>query len=72
MENTRVGACFLIKLQVWGPAALLKRDLTQMCPCEISKILRTPILKNSCGRLLIKRYVIKYYYKKEDWCFAFK
>ena len=27
---------------------------TQMCSCEISKILRTPILKNICGRLLIK------------------
>ena len=33
---------------------------TQMFSCEISKILRIPILKNICGRLLIKWYVIKF------------
>ena len=46
---------FLIKLQAFRPAILLKKTPTQVFCCEIAKILRTPILKNICERLLRKR-----------------
>ena len=61
---TRKSLCwslFLIKLQTWGLATLLKRDCNTDVSCEISTILRAPIVKNICGRLLIKWYVIKHY-----------
>ena len=55
---------FLIKLQGWG-FNFIKMILQQICfPVKLAKFWRTPILKNICGRLLIKWYVIKYYSKK--------
>ena len=52
-ENTCVGIFFLIKLQPYRPATLLKETPTQVFPVNISKFLRIPILKNTCERLLL-------------------
>ena len=44
---------FLIKLQAFRPATLLKKKLQHKCfPMKCEKFLRTPILKNTCERLL--------------------
>ena len=45
---------FLIKLQVWRPATLLKKTLQHSCfPVNIAKFLRTPHLKNTCERVFL-------------------
>ena len=49
-ENT-----FLIKMQAFRPSALLKKKLEHRCFfANIEKLLRTPILKNICERLLLR------------------
>ena len=53
-ENTCVGVSFLIKLQPVRTATLIKRDCQDRCfLVNITKFLRTPILKNICERLLL-------------------
>ena len=45
---------FLINLQTWRPTSLLKRDSnTVVFPMNVTKFLKTPILKNLCKRLLV-------------------
>ena len=46
---------FLIKLQASRPETLLKRESN---PENIAKLLRTPILKNICERLLLPLEVL--------------
>ena len=43
---------FLIKLEFWGPATLLKKTPTHVCSVKFKSFLRTIILKNICERLL--------------------
>ena len=47
---------FLINLQVFRLATLLKRDSNTgiYLPVKFAKLLRTPILKNNCERLLMQ------------------
>ena len=41
---------FLIKLQAWRPATLLKKRLQDRCfPVNIAKFLSAPFLWNTCG-----------------------
>ena len=47
---------YLIKLQFWGPATLLKRHRHWCFPVEFAKFLRTTILKNFCERLLLNLF----------------
>ena len=57
-ENTCLRASFLIKLQL-RPATLLKRKIWHRCfPVNFVKFLRTPILQNISGRLLLSRIYI--------------
>ena len=44
---------FLIKLQAFKSAILLKRDSSTGAFLNIVKFLRTPVLKNICERLLM-------------------
>ena len=43
---------FLIKLQAWRPATLLKRLQHKCFPVKFAKFLRTPILQNICKQQL--------------------
>ena len=52
-----------LKLKPWRPAVLLKKTPTEVFYCEYCEILRTPILKNSCKRLLL--YILSL--KLEKW-----
>ena len=46
---------FLIKSQTLRPATLLKKRLQDRCfPLNIAKVLRTPVLKKICERLLLQ------------------
>ena len=45
---------FLIKLQTSRPVTSLKGDSSTGVPANIARFLRTPILKNTCERLLLK------------------
>ena len=46
---------FLIKLQAWRPATLLKREFQHKCfPVKLTNFLRTPILKNICEQLFLE------------------
>ena len=47
-ENTCVGISFLIKMQVFRPPALLKRESNTSAIADIEKFSRTPISKNIC------------------------
>ena len=45
---------FLIKLQAWGSATLLKKSLWHRCfPVNFAKFLRKPFLQSTSGRLLL-------------------
>ena len=57
-ENTNFGISFWIKMQAFRAPALLKRDLNTGVFANIEKILRTPILKSICERLL-QRFSLK-------------
>ena len=51
---------FLIKLQVFRPATLLKRDFKDRCfPVNIAKFLRTAFSRNTDGRLLLEMSDVK-------------
>ena len=53
-ENTCARVSFLIKLQGLSPATLLKKRLWHRCfPVNFVKFLRTPLLQNTSGRLLL-------------------
>ena len=55
-EDTCVGVSFLITLQAFSHAILLKRDLQHRClPVNIAQFLRTPVLKNTC-ELIFERF----------------
>ena len=48
------GSLFLINLQAFSPASLLKKRLQHRCfPVKFVKLLRTPISKNICEQLLL-------------------
>ena len=61
MQNSQEIICvrvFLIKLQAFGPATLLKRLQYRCFPVNFAKFLGTPVLKNIYKRLLLH---LKYY-----------
>ena len=56
-ENNCAGVSFLIKMQTFMPATLLKRySATQVFLDNIAKFLRTAILKNICERLVLRGF----------------
>ena len=57
-ESTNFGISFWIKMQAFRAPALLKRDSNTGAFANIEKILRTPILKSICERLL-QRFSLK-------------
>ena len=66
-ENTCAGVSFQQGLQacnkVFRGATLLKRDSNTCFPVKFAEFLRTPILKNICERLLLKRvYELLYFF----------
>ena len=50
----------LIKLQIFRPVTLLKRLRHKFFPAKSTKLLRTPIWKNICERLLLKGLTYKF------------
>ena len=54
-ENTCARISFLINMQAWGLATLLKNRKWHRCfPVNFAKFLRTPILKNISERLVLE------------------
>ena len=50
---------FLIKLQDWGAANLLKKKIWHRCfPVNFAKFLRTPFLQNTSGWLLLLLQIV--------------
>ena len=53
-EKTCTRVIFLIKLQACRPASFLKKRPWHECfPVNFAKFLRTPLLQNTSGRLLL-------------------
>ena len=63
----RLRPATLLNKSLWlRPATLLKRSLWHRCfPVNFAKLLRTPFLQNTSGRLLLKYSILprKYFYK---------
>ena len=59
-ENNCVGVSFLIKMQTFRPATLLKGDFNTGVSLTIfrKKFLRTAILKRICERLFLRAFPI--------------
>ena len=52
------GVCwsvFLLRLQAFKSATLLKKTTTQVLSCEYCKVFKKPILKRICEQLLFKK-----------------